>query len=128
MKVKEMAGLRFGRLTVLELAGFDRYGAATWKCRCDCGTVFVTNGAHLRTGDTRSCGCLRNEIAAARIKTSWKSLEIPIAVIRDGKRVECKCIRDAARLVGCAHSTVSKALHRGRTYNGYSFELIERHV
>lgn len=55
-------GQRFGRLTV------ESEFVQTWRtccvCRCSCGeTVTVTANA-LRTGNTRSCGCLQREIAA----------------------------------------------------------------
>ena len=35
---------------------------------CDCGTERVLNGRSLRTGDSRSCGCLRADLNRERIK------------------------------------------------------------
>lgn len=49
-------GQRFGRLIVLSYAGHGR-----WNCRCDCGEGKVIHGGPLRSGDTRSCGCLEEE-------------------------------------------------------------------
>lgn len=54
-------GLRQGRLTVLSYAGDGR-----WKCRCDCGTVFVTSAQSITNG-TRSCGCMHKEEISARL-------------------------------------------------------------
>lgn len=34
---KDMKGLRFGRLTVVEMVGFTEHKSAIWKCVCDCG-------------------------------------------------------------------------------------------
>lgn len=53
------AGDRFGKLTVLELG--KRTGATEYfdKCRCDCGVVKLVRRGALQTGNTRSCGCLR---------------------------------------------------------------------
>lgn len=63
--IKDMTGLRFGRLTVLELAG--RKGKeATWLCKCDCGNEKVVTGRALRQGRTKSCGCLLSEKALNR--------------------------------------------------------------
>ena len=31
---------------------------AYWKCQCECGKIITVNGAALRSGHTRSCGCL----------------------------------------------------------------------
>lgn len=55
-------GKRFNRLTVVELSetvGND--GTYFWNCRCDCGRMVAIRGTCLRTGHTKSCGCLRNE-------------------------------------------------------------------
>jgi hypothetical protein len=69
MRQLELAGQRFGRLTVLEFAGPNPYGRRMWLCQCDCGLVVKTSAKCLRDGDTISCGCARNE-RAARLKLS----------------------------------------------------------
>lgn len=59
-RVKDLTGQKFGRLTVIERA--ENKGRYTcWKCRCDCGNEVVVQGTSLKSGATRSCGCLRNE-------------------------------------------------------------------
>ena len=58
-------GTRFGRLTVVR-AGQNRRGRTTSICKCDCGTVCIKVNHELRTGDTRSCGCLHKEQLAMR--------------------------------------------------------------
>lgn len=65
MKRLELVGERFGRLIVIENAGnVGRYPA--WRCRCDCGREIISTTPKLRSGNTRSCGCLRKEIAGER--------------------------------------------------------------
>lgn len=59
-----MAGSRCGRLTVLSYAGTPN-GRAMWACQCDCGQQSTVSGKYLRSGRTRSCGCLHKEITAA---------------------------------------------------------------
>lgn len=57
-------GEKFGRLTVIEKAGSARSGKSTfalWLCRCACGTEKTFSGTDLRTGNSKSCGCLRKE-------------------------------------------------------------------
>jgi|SRR6187401_3347187 len=54
---KDITGQRFGKLIALAPAGTDNGGQKTWKCCCDCGTMCVVRGGHLRKGQTRSCGC-----------------------------------------------------------------------
>lgn len=59
-------GQKFSRLTVVsEAAKADRPKAATrWLCRCDCGTEIVTETGALRSGHTKSCGCMHRDIVA----------------------------------------------------------------
>lgn len=46
-------GQTFGRLTVV------RYDGGAWLCRCECGAEAKASGGRLRSGNTRSCGCLQ---------------------------------------------------------------------
>lgn len=52
----------FGRLTVRVCFKDGKH----WKaaCRCKCGNISVVRVGRLLYGDTRSCGCLRGEIAS----------------------------------------------------------------
>lgn len=56
----------FGRLLVLDRGPNDSHGKATWICRCSCLKTVTVLGSALTSGDTRSCGCLKSEIAAER--------------------------------------------------------------
>lgn len=62
----KLKGRRFGRLKVLEYAGADKRGNATWLCLCDCGTQKTLMGRHLRSGATKSCGCYMRESSLIR--------------------------------------------------------------
>jgi len=58
----EMAGKRFGRLIVLrDSKKRDKYKNIIWLCRCDCGNSKLAVASHLRSGNTKSCGCLNIE-------------------------------------------------------------------
>lgn len=52
---------RYGRLTATALVGRASNGDALWCCRCDCGAAVDVSASNLRTGNTRSCGCLKRE-------------------------------------------------------------------
>lgn len=55
----DMTGKRCGMLTVIGYAGYGRSsGQARWRCKCDCGKETTVNGYDLRSGKTKSCGCL----------------------------------------------------------------------
>ena len=58
--LRDLAGLRFGKLLVLELSHSDQ--RAFWKCLCDCGTTKVVQSRLLVTGKVRSCGCMSSRL------------------------------------------------------------------
>ena len=39
----------------------DKKGYLKYKCQCDCGNICEVQGQYLRSGDTKSCGCLKKE-------------------------------------------------------------------
>lgn len=52
-----LMGQKFGKLTVLAPA--ENIGSRTaWLCRCECGRETVVKTKHLRSGHTKSCGCM----------------------------------------------------------------------
>jgi hypothetical protein len=52
-------GQRFGRLIVTQiLTARASNGAIVCECVCDCGATAYKNASRLRSGHTRSCGCL----------------------------------------------------------------------
>lgn len=60
----DLAGMRFGRLTVLDLPTVRKSGSTLWHCVCDCGAERLVRQWPLRTGRIVSCGCHRNEMSA----------------------------------------------------------------
>lgn len=59
---KELAGLKFGRLTVVKYLGALTYGNSSWLCKCDCGNDKIARTATLTKGAVQSCGCLAVEV------------------------------------------------------------------
>lgn len=69
-RVKDITGMKFGRLSVTSYAGTKYYGkwkGALWQCLCSCGKKVEVVGSSLRKGNTLSCGCLGKEIRTARL-------------------------------------------------------------
>lgn len=58
----DLTGQRFGKWTVLENTNNKKGGHFLWKCKCDCGTIKLVDGQHLKSGTTKSCGCLCTEL------------------------------------------------------------------
>jgi hypothetical protein len=107
---KELAGLTFNRWTVLEYKGNRK-----WLCRCSCGTEKLVASGQLQNGQSKSCGCLKNErlidltgqkFAELTVieyvgSSKWKVLcscgVIKITTgqnLREGKIVSCGCKKD----------------------------------
>jgi hypothetical protein len=65
LNIKDMTGMVFGLLTVVDRAP-SRRNSAYWNCQCSCGGVTSVRGADLRNGKTKSCGCIHTEQLAKR--------------------------------------------------------------
>jgi hypothetical protein len=57
MKVIDLKGKKFGKLTVIEQLLPKEKGYAKWICKCDCGGEKTVQSGHLKKGDVKSCGC-----------------------------------------------------------------------
>lgn len=57
MPAKNLMGMQFGRLTVLEMVGRDKHSNVMWLCRCECGQETVVRAANLISAAVISCGC-----------------------------------------------------------------------
>lgn len=61
----DRTGQVFGRLTVVARDGSDRHWLAMWRCLCSCGASCRVRGNDMVQGKTRSCGCLRADVATS---------------------------------------------------------------
>lgn len=74
-QVNDIRGLRFGKLIVLE---FDKVvnTNALWICLCDCGVKKSIHATSLKSGSTKSCGCLRGHTSKMNpLYGEWKTKE-----------------------------------------------------
>lgn len=60
--ILNLVGQRFGQLSVLEEAGRSLHFKTLWRCQCDCGNIIVAVGGSLKSGNTKSCGCLKRDV------------------------------------------------------------------
>lgn len=84
MRPVDIAGQRFGRLVALRPTSQRRSGKVMWLCQCDCGNTTLATSNNLKTGGTRSCGCLYREtvgdarrkhgMTGTRIYGIWKAM------------------------------------------------------
>jgi hypothetical protein len=59
MKIKDLTGQRFNRLTPIKISHRDKYRSIHWLCKCDCGNFITVHSRDIQNGHTKSCGCLR---------------------------------------------------------------------
>lgn len=62
--VADIACQKFNRLTAIEPVWRNKRNSVLWRCKCDCGNETITTVSHLRSGHTKSCGCLMRETSA----------------------------------------------------------------
>ena len=58
----DLTGQRFGRLVALKPTCAHPRGDTMWLCKCDCGNTKIARRSNLKRGDTKSCGCLTEEM------------------------------------------------------------------
>lgn len=63
---KNLTNLRFGSLVALNPVpkpekSLSKERSLYWLCKCDCGNQCIVRSAELSVGDTKSCGCRKNQ-------------------------------------------------------------------
>ena len=109
MKKIDLTGVRFGRLEVVsEVESVGKH--KRWKCRCDCGNEVVVMGDHLKSGATKSCGCLSNKHLNL-VGERFGRLLVLEKADNVNKKTAYKCICD------CGNITIktTRELRRGDT-------------
>ena len=60
-KIKDLSGMRAGKLTAVKVSRIDDYGRAVWLCLCDCGKELERRSAifmaSVKLGKASHCGC-----------------------------------------------------------------------
>lgn len=66
----DLTGEKFGRLLVLERSeNKSKNREKVYKCLCECGNITFVRSYYLRSGTTKSCGCLARAKAGDRVKS-----------------------------------------------------------
>jgi len=133
VSVKDMTGLRFNHLTVIERAGSNQYGDALWRCRCDCGKEVVAMGYAIRNGHTKSCGHLQREVAS-HLNATHRLSKTRLYKAWEGMKQRCENPNNSAYqdygargISVCAEWHNYEVFHAWATENGYQPGLtIER--
>lgn len=79
-KLIDLIGQIFDRLTVVERDKNDKYDRTMWLCQCKCGKQTIVHAGDLKSGNTKSCGCLRCDVHTTHgnygsyTYTSWRAM------------------------------------------------------
>jgi hypothetical protein len=92
---QDLRGQRFGRLVCIERLPVEKGVRAKWQCRCDCGAIVTVGISPLRSGTSKSCGCLQKELLSKRRKTHG-SCETPEYACWMHLRQRCSNPKNAA--------------------------------
>lgn len=98
----DIIGEKYGKLTVLFLLQERKNKQKVWHCKCDCGNEIDVVQSALRSGNTKSCGCLLKENglkqSQLRIKDlsgqqfgKWKVLNLDETKQKGHKHWICQC-------------------------------------
>lgn len=91
---KDLSGMCFGRLVAETATEIRQHGNVVWSCRCECGNTILVAGHSLRSGNTRSCGCLSLEMSRKRID-AVNAQKSPTRVLRLGDTVLISLVSNA---------------------------------
>ena len=76
-RIIDLTNQKFGRLTALYDTGKRKHNHVVWHCKCDCGNECDVLGHSLKTGNTKSCGCLVKESVIKRNQERAKIYILP---------------------------------------------------
>ncbi|MDD5064951.1 MAG: hypothetical protein PHQ35_09390 [Phycisphaerae bacterium] len=83
----DFTGRKFGRLTVIGREE-NKNSRVMWLCICDCGKNTIVDGRNLKTGTTKSCGCLSAELKTKRFRKHY-GIDVRLHRIWCGMRQRC---------------------------------------
>ena len=92
-KLIDLTGNIYGRLTVIRRCEKPSK-RVKWQCQCKCGSIKSVEGTRLKSGKTKSCGCLANEMLIQRSKTHGMILSPEYAT---WARMKSRCLNEKTK-------------------------------
>lgn len=73
--ISKLYGQKFGKLTAITPLYLSQKNNVVWECKCDCGNTAYVESIKLKSGHTKSCGCLLSEktIIANKSRTKYNA-------------------------------------------------------
>ena len=123
----DLAGQRFGKLTVLNFDHVDKSRMSCWKCKCDCGKEIVTRGSYLISGRKQSCGCMNKgkNVKDLSNKKFGRLLVICLDHISDSNITYWKCKCDCGKEIVTRGTNLTKGATK--SCGCYKLEKLKKH-
>jgi hypothetical protein len=106
-------GAVFVYLTVIGFHGRDKDGRQLWMCECRCGKNIPIHAGRLKSGNTKSCGCLKVE-------------QFKIRVTKHGHSVNRKLSREFTTWRGMKARCEGEGRPDWKHYGGRGIKVCER--
>lgn len=129
----DMTGKKYNKITVLEMLPEPNHKTKC-KCLCDCGNIFTTTSYDVRSGHTKSCGCIPSSSPTELIGKKFNMLTPYMfgGITNKKTRWWCKCdcgnivlvyatnlVNGHSKSCGCLHLK-SLGLSKSRIYSIYT--------
>ena len=138
---KDITNQKFGKLTAIEHKGWNKQGRAIWLCECLCGNYTEVDGADLRSGNTKSCGCSRTTgknikfekfgkltalyvVGKKRGYNVWrcrcscgKTKDVPITMLTTGNTKSCGCLHKYSKGIAVRNRHFANYKYRAKIAN-----------
>lgn len=86
----DLTGMRFGKLRALFRLPKGKAGKqAAWHCLCDCGNEVNVLSYNLRSGHTKSCGCVHDERMKQGLRSSHGLIKSRLYSIWENMKSRC---------------------------------------
>ena len=128
---KDLTGQRFGRLVALKPTRKNKHLTFVWLCQCDCGNQVEVPCNALNSGNTKSCGCIRQPVKnESMIGKKYGKLTVLSVAPNASFLCKCDCGRETTAFKKCLLSGVKRScgcLHnepRGEDLSGRTFDYL----
>ena len=88
----DLTGQVFGRLTVIERdKSVDSDKGAYWICQCECGNIVSVKSYSLRSGATKSCGCLKRKQDKINLTKHYRHMMSGTRIYQEWQGMKGRC-------------------------------------
>jgi hypothetical protein len=74
-KRKDWTGQKYNRLTFIQKTQKKKRESILWLCKCQCGNFIEVIPSMVSIGNTKSCGCLRKELAKINLDATAHGMQ-----------------------------------------------------